>query len=113
DGAEIRVQAFADVQVQAVVARLAPRSFVTRPAEVLERVRRRIADPVDLLPVVPTDVADPEVVRPRLDREAKRIAQTVSDDAPGIGVGARPERVVGETGAVRRVHPQDRPAQAN
>ena len=68
-------------RIGGVVARLSTRALVAGPAEVLDRARRRVGEPVDLLPVVPADVADPDLVRAGPGREAERVAEAVGDDA--------------------------------
>ena len=72
-----------------VVAGLAAGALVAGPAEVLDAGVGRVGDAVDLLPVVPADVADPELVGAGPDREAERVAEAVGDDPARVRVGAR------------------------
>ena len=100
------------VEVRSVVAGLPRVALVARPAEVLDDRVGRVDDPVDLLPVVPADVADPELARPGPEREAERVAQAVGDDPARVRVGAAGERVAGRpapvAGSTRMIEPSRR-----
>jgi len=79
-------------------------TFQAVPTEVvgLARVAAvRRGDVVDLLELVLTDVADPEVAGRAVEREAPRVAQAVRPDRR-IGVGSVDERVVGRDRVARR-----------
>ena len=93
------IEVLADVQVRAVVTGLAPVALVAGPPEVVDGGVGDRAEVVDLLPVVPADVTDPDVVRARADREPEGVAEAVGDDPAGVGVGAEPERVAREGSA--------------
>src|SRR5919112_714030 len=95
DGACLRVEVLADVEVGTVVERLLASPLVARPAEVLHVGVGGVGDPVYLLPLGPADVAEPNLFGARTDREAEGVAQPVGDDAPGVGAIAVVERVVG------------------
>src|SRR5262249_10538651 len=106
DGAGVVVEKVAHVQVGGLEARLDGGALVAGPAEVQD-TGRRIRDPVDLLPVVPPDVADPDLVRSRSDRQAKRIPEAVPDD-PILTRDREPrEWIVGRRLAGDRVDAQD------
>ena len=64
---------------------------------------------IDLLPLAPADVAQPDLARARPYGEAEGVAKPVGDDAPGVGVGVADEGVVRQRGAGSGVHAQDRP----
>src|SRR4051794_33870221 len=66
---------------------------------------------VDLLPRRPPHVADPHVVRARLDREPEWISEAERDDAPHVRVRAQRIRVVGETLARLWVDPDHGPVE--
>ena len=102
------IERLAAVQVRSVVAALPAGALVARPAEVLRHAVVDVRDPVDLLPGVPADVADPELLRAGPETEPERVAQAVGDDAAGVVVGARGERVAGQPHAGVRVDPDDR-----
>ena len=96
------VEVLADTDVRAVVSRLTAVALVARPPEVERRGERRgVGDRVDLLPVVPADVAQPDLVRAAAHGEAERVAHSVGDDALLVLVGTRlvEPRVAGHTGA--------------
>ena len=59
------VEAAAQREVGALVARLLAVALVARPTGVGDRRGQRVDDPVDLLPVGPADVADPGFIRSR------------------------------------------------
>jgi hypothetical protein len=82
-----------------------PGTLVAGPPEVRHR-RRRILDPVDLLPRASADVSRPDLVRARAHREAEGVPQAFGDDPAGVRVRAR-ERVPARGGARRRIDPQD------
>ncbi len=86
-GAGVGVKTFAEAQVGAFVVELAFGTFVAGPAGVVGVFGRRV-EAIDLLEVVPADVADVDLVRRRVDREAEGVAQTEGDDPPRVGVGA-------------------------
>jgi hypothetical protein len=67
--------------------------FVAGPAEVLDRAEW-VGYSVDLFPVVPADVTDPDLVGPRPDRHPKRVSEAVGDDATLVRIGAARKRVV-------------------
>src|ERR1051325_7477707 len=94
------VQVLADVQVEVVVAVLAPVALVAGPAVVGGR-RRGARDAVDLLPRVPADVAGPELVGPGADGDPERVAEAGRDDPSRVEVGAADVRVAGHRGARR------------
>src|SRR4029453_14091496 len=106
-----RVQVLADVEIGAVVAGLAPGALIAGPAEVLHEAVGGIQDAVDLLPVVPTDVAGPQLTAVRAEREAERVALPVGDDPLGVHVGIAREGVVRRGRAGGRVDPDDAPVQ--
>ena len=91
-------------------ARLMQRALVTRPTEVVDGAVGRRDQAVDLLPRLPADVADPDLVGTRSEREAERVAQPVGDDATRVRIGARRERVAGQrrrrsAGSIRMIDP--------
>ena len=106
-----RVECLAEIQIGGVVGRLRVDALVARPAEVVGDTVVDGTEVIDLFPGVIPDVADPDVVRPRPDREPERIPQPVRDDSPCVGVGALCKGVVGEAGASARVDPDDRPVE--
>ena len=98
------VERLAEVQVDRVVALQATRALVARPAEVAHR-RRWVGHAVDLLPVVPADLAEPDLVGAGTHGDAERVAEAVGDDPAGIGIARA--RVVRQRVAGVRVHAQD------
>src|SRR4029453_376286 len=106
DTAGQRIQVLADREIRVVIARLVTGPLVARPAEVLHRAER-VCDLVDLLPVVPADVADPNLVRPGPDRHPKRVSETVGDDAALVRIGAARKRVVWHSRASVGIDAQD------
>ena len=74
-----------------------------RPAEVVRGLPSRALDPVDLLVVLPADVADPDLVRAGADRDPEGVAQPGGDDAAAVRVAAREVRVSGEPRPGHRV----------
>ena len=108
-GRPCAVERLADVQVDRVVALHAPRALVARPAEVAHR-GGGVGDAVDLLPVVPADLAHPHLVGAGAGGDAERVAQAVGDDPAGVGIARA--RVVRPRVARVRVHAQDRAAEA-
>ena len=107
-----RVEVLADGQVRAVVAGLSSVALVARPTEVPD-LRGRGHETVDLLPVVPPDVTDPELVGAGAFGDPEGVAQPGGDHATGIGVGGRGQRVGGQAGSGRRVDPDHRAVQAH
>ena len=107
-GIGLAVERLADVEVQRVVAGLSTRALVAGPAEVHDAARGRIGDPVDLLPVVPADVAEPDLVGARPEREPERVAEAVGDDPAGVGIAVAEQGVAGESGASGGIDPEDR-----
>jgi hypothetical protein len=100
------IEGFAEIQIQVVVGELLVRPFVAGPPVVPERRER--AQPVDLLPAVPADVADPDLGGARARREPERVAQAHRHDATRVRVAAREERIAGNAGARRRIDANDR-----
>ena len=86
-------------------------ALVTRPTEVRRGGPRDVGDAIDLLVVVPTDVAEPEFVGAGPERESERIAQAVGDDASFVRVGTSAEGVAGCGSSRRRVDPDERAVQ--
>src|SRR5262249_58548957 len=78
------VEAGTHVQASGLVAALRPDSLVTGPAEVAGSGGSRRGQPVDLLPGVPADIADPELVGARPLGEPERVAQPIGDDPAGV-----------------------------
>ena len=76
-GGGVVVEVLTDVQVGAVVSRLTRVPFVAGPPEVVDGAVSGSRNPVDLLPVAPADVADPDLVRTGPQGEAERVPQTV------------------------------------
>src|SRR6185503_2309201 len=68
-------------------------TFIAGPAEIEDVAGRH--DPVDLLPLEPADVSDPDLVGTGTDREAQRIAEARGDDAVRSGNRAAGQRVAG------------------
>ena len=99
------------LQVRVVVAALPAHPFVAGPAEVLHDGVGGVRDPVDLLPLGPAHVADPDLARPGADGEAEGIAQAVGDDPSGVGVRAAEERVGRQRRAGGGIDAQDRAVQ--
>ncbi len=94
-----RVEVLADVEIRAVVPALAACALVARPAEVVDGQIGHRSEAVDLFPVVPAHVPDPDVVRAGADCQPEGISQALGDDAPGVRIGAEAERIAGEGGA--------------
>ncbi len=106
------VEALADVEVGEVIAGLRGDALVAGPAEVGGGAARRVGDPVDLLPVVHADVADPGFVGARPDRHPERVSQAEGDDPLLVRVAAGRERVAGHAGAGVGIDAKDRAAEA-
>src|SRR5712692_1518913 len=103
----VGVERVAEVEVRALVAGRRRCALIAGPTEVLHRAGR--ADPpVDLLPCVPSDVADPQLARARPEGEAEGVAQTHGDDPPGVRIRAAGVRAVREAGARGRVDAKNR-----
>ena len=83
-------------------------SLEARPAQVGDGRAGRVGDPVDLLVVVPADVAEPHFVGRWPDRESEWVACPEADDPAGVGIGAAGHRVGRQAGAGRRVDAEDR-----
>ena len=98
-------------QRQAGVVRALDVALVARPAEVLDRSRPRVRQPVDLLGVVPADVADPELVRAGPERDPERVAEAGGDDPSGERVRVSRERIAGRGGARGGIDSDDRPVE--
>ena len=105
------IQRLTEIEVRRLVAALDRRSLVTRPAEIGYRRCKWVRHPVDRLPRVPADVADPQFVGPRANRKAERVAQTVADDPAGVEIATRNKRVCGPCVARGRVHADHRPVE--
>jgi hypothetical protein len=105
--AGLGIEVLANGETKSLVARLRGGAFVTGPTEVVHCRREGIGNPVNLLPAIPPDVADPEFIGAGSDRKPKGIAESVAHDAPGIGVGTGGEGIVGEGGARERINPYD------
>ena len=103
-----RIEVLADIQIRVVVARLCSGPLVARPAEVLDG-SERVGDAVDLLPDVPADIAEPDLVRSWPDREAERVPHPVGDDPAGVRVGLDASGLFGMpspvSGLTRRIAP--------
>jgi len=102
------VQALAEAQVGGVVTALARAPLVAWPAEVLGRGVAGVDRPVDLLGRVPSHVPHPDVPGARTHREAERVSQAEGHEATGLGVGARGERIAGQSRPGERVDAQER-----
>src|SRR5260370_19560673 len=57
--------------------RMTERPLVTGPAKVRDGTATKAGGAVDLLPEVLADIADPQLVRPRSDREAERVPHPI------------------------------------
>ncbi len=104
----VRRKVLADRETERVVTGLPRVPLEARPAEVLDGRVRRAVDRVDLLVVVPADVADPDLVRSGAEREPERIPEPVRDDAPRVRVAVPEERVRRECGTRGRAHADER-----
>ena len=103
------VQVLADVEIRAIVARLAAVPLVARPPEVFDRDVSGAQDPIDLFPGVPADIGDPDLGGAGPDREPERVAQSVCHDPLGVRVAG--VRIAGRRGSRDRVETEDRPVQ--
>src|SRR5262249_51222338 len=89
DGAPVRVRVDehrpheASGACQPMTRRVDRVALVAAPAVVRELVEPTGGAEVDLFPRVLADVADPEVVGRRIEREAPRVAQAEPNDLPG------------------------------
>ena len=106
-----RGESLADRQAEAVISGQDGDALVARPAEVPGRPVR-VRERVDLFPLVPPDVADPDVVGPGLDREAVRVAKAVGDDPARVRVAAAGVGVLGPGGPAVGVDADDGPAES-
>jgi hypothetical protein len=105
-----RVEGVAEVQVRRLIPGLPPVPLVAGPAEI-RRPHRRVEEAVDLLPIVPADVADPYLVRSRPEDEAERVSHPVGNDPARVRARARCEGVARSSGACSRIDAQERAAQ--
>src|SRR5262245_50978597 len=94
DGSWRVVKIFTDIQIRAVIARLPVGTLVTWPAKILHYSVGGIHDPIELFPIEPANVADPQLVSAWPDRHTKRIAQSIGDDAASIRIGISRQWVV-------------------
>ena len=106
DGAGAAVQVVAQIEPRAFVSRMPADAFEARPAEVLDREVSGRGDAIQLFPIVPPDVADPELGGAGARRHAKGVAEAVRDDRIVGDVAAADQRVVGHGCAGQRVQPQ-------
>jgi Adenylate and Guanylate cyclase catalytic domain len=72
-----------------------------------------IDNAVDLFPVIPAHVPNPQLVGARSLGETERIAKTMGDNALRIGIGGSGQGVVWKTGTGRWVDPDDAAIQAD
>ncbi len=93
----------ADVEVAELRVRIG--GLEAGPAEIARA--RQIGNAIDLLPNPRADVADPDVVRSGLDREAEGIAEAEADDPTLVGVGRGEEGIARHGLAGHGVHAKD------
>ena len=89
-------------------SRLASDALVARPAEVLDRGITDIGDPVDLLPGVPADVPDPQLVRAGADVNRNGLRRPYAMIRACWGRSSRRTGCPAKAAPVDRVHPEDR-----
>src|SRR5690606_16806777 len=102
------VQRLAQVQVRPVVSGLPLDPLVARPAEVLHGAVGGVRDAVDLLPLVPADVANPQFTGAGPEGEAELVAHAVGDHAAFDLVRAARVRIAGHRLAGARIDADDR-----
>src|SRR4029079_17777675 len=86
-------QVLANRKTRRVVSGLSLDTLEARPAEVPEDAVGRIVNRVDLLPVVPSHIPDPDLVRAGAKRETEWISEAVCDHTPCVGIRVASERI--------------------